>query len=252
MGIASLPGVIGYDSTSYGDGFADVYDEWYAEVTDVAATVSMVLGLAGPGGRVLELGVGTGRLAAPLAGAGLRVTGIDSSAAMLERIPTQPGGDEVVAICGDMVRDLPDEPFDVCLVAYNTLFNLQGATEQRACFEAVAERLRPGGRFVVEVIVPDPTAPAGGNVSVRSIAVDRVVLSVSDHRPHDQRTTGQFVELTESGGVRLRPWAIRWAPPDELDAMADSAGFVLEARFADMSRTPVTTDADQHVSIYRI
>ncbi len=241
----------GYDSTSYGDGFADVYDEWYANVTDVGATVRRMVGLVGAGGRVLELGVGTGRLAGPMAVAGLTVVGIDSSAAMLARIPSQPGGDRIVAICGDMVRDLPDGPFDACLVAYNTLFNLLDVTEQQRCFGAVAERLRPGGSFVVEAIVPDPAAPAGGDVSLRTMTADRVVLSVSDHRPAEQRTSGQFVELTEAGGVRLRPWSIRWAPPAELDAMAAAAGFDLAARFADMDGAVFDEHADHHVSIYR-
>lgn len=241
----------GYDSTSYGDGFADVYDEWYADVTDVGATVERLVELAGPAGRVLELGVGTGRLAAPMVGAGLRVVGIDSSAAMLARIPTQPGGEHITALLGDMVSDLPDGPFDACLVAYNTLFNLLDAAEQQRCFHAVAERLRPGGSFVVEAIVPDPAAPAGGDVSIRSMDADRVVLSVSDHRPDEQRTSGQFVELTEAGGVRLRPWSIRWAPPAELDVMAAAAGFVLAERFADMAGSTFDDHADHHVSIYR-
>jgi SAM-dependent methyltransferase len=243
--------VHGYDSTSYGDGFADVYDEWYANVTDVDATVRRMVELAGTGGHVLELGVGTGRLAAPMALAGLTVVGIDSSSAMLARVASQPGGDRVTTICGDMVRDLPEGPFDACLVAYNTLFNLLDAADQRRCFEVVAERLRPGGSFVVEAIVPDPTAPAGSDVSVRSMATDRVVLSVSDHRPDEQRTFGQFVELTEAGGVRLRPWSIRWAPPAELDAMAQIAGFELADRFADMAGSPFDEQVDHHVSIYR-
>ncbi|MGA9277511.1 class I SAM-dependent methyltransferase [Ilumatobacter sp.] len=242
----------GYDSASYGDGFADVYDEWYAEVTDVEGTVRTMVELAGSGGRILELGVGTGRLAAPMAAAGLQVVGVDSSAAMLTHIASKPGGERVTTILGDMVEDLPDGPFDACLVAYNTLFNLLDADAQRRCFHAVAARLRPGGRFVVEAIVPDPSAPAGGDVSVRSLAADRVVLSVSDHRPDDQRTSGQFVELTESGGVRLRPWAIRWAPPEELDAMALDAGLELVGRCADMAGTAYDSDADRHVSIYRI
>ena len=250
-GVGILPVVHGYDSTSYGDGFADVYDEWYAEVTDVAATVGRLVGLAGPSGRVLELGAGTGRLAAPMAVAGLEVVGIDSSAAMLARIAAQPGGEQVTALHGDMVRDLPDGPFDACLVAYNTLFNLLDAVDQQQCFRSVAERLRPGGAFVVEAIVPDLGAPAGGDVSVRSMTTDRVVLSVSDHRPAEQRTSGQFVELTEAGGVRLRPWSIRWAPPAELDAMAAAAGFELAERFADMAGAPFDDDADHHVSIYR-
>ena len=244
----------GYDSTSYGDGFADVYDDWYADVTDVAATVSRLLEVAGPRGRVLELGVGTGRLAIPMAQAGLDVVGIDSSAAMLAKLtersaPDVPG---LTSICGDMVDQLPDGPFDACLVAYNTIFNLVDSGAQRRCFSEVAARLRPGGCFVVEAIVPDDEAPSGRHVGVRSMSVDRVVLSVSDHRPTDQRTSGQFVEFTEAGGVRLRPWSIRWAAPAELDEMAAEAGFGVERRDADMAGTAFDEHADHHVTVYRL
>ncbi|MFK7919912.1 MAG: class I SAM-dependent methyltransferase [Ilumatobacter sp.] len=242
----------GYDSTSYGDGFADVYDEWYAEVTDVDATVQRVAALAGTGGRVLELGVGTGRLAIPMSHAGLDVVGIDSSSAMLERLTEHPDGHAVTIVRGDMVDDLPDGPFDVCLVAYNTIFNLVDQAAQQRCFQEVAARLRPGGTFVVEAIVPDTEAPTGSDVSVRSMSVNRVVLSVSDHRPDQQRTSGQFVEFTEAGGVRLRPWSIRWASPSELDDMAAVAGFVVDERFGDMSGTEFDDDAVHHVTVYRL
>lgn len=240
----------GYDSTSYGDGFADVYDDWYADVTDVDATVSRMVDLAGPGGRVLELGVGTGRLAVPMAAAGLQVVGIDSSEAMLVVLADRDA--PVTAVHGDMVDDLPDGPFDACLIAYNTIFNLLDAEDQRRCFARVATRLRPGGSFVVEAIVPDDEAPSGQHVSVRSMSVDRVVLSVSDHRPVEQHTSGQFVELTESGGVRLRPWSIRWAAPTELDAMATAAGFHVEQRWADMAGGPFDELGEHHVTVYRL
>ncbi len=244
----------GYDSTSYGDGFADVYDDWYANVTDADATVARMLDVAGRNGRVLELGVGTGRLAIPMARAGLQVVGIDSSEAMLAKLAEHAtaNGANVATVCGDMVDQLPDGPFDACLVAYNTIFNLLDADTQRSCFSEVAARLRPGGCFVVEAIVPDDEAPGGQNVSVRSMTVDRVVLSVSDHRPAEQRTSGQFVEFTESGGVRLRPWSIRWAAPAELDEMAAQAGFRVERRDADMAGTPFDDHADHHVSVYRL
>lgn len=247
----------GYDSTSYGDGFADIYDDWYAEVTDVDATVSRMLDVAGEAGRVLELGVGTGRLAIPMAAAGLDVVGIDSSEAMLaklaERVARMPAGSMPLhARRGDMVDDLPDGPFDACLVAYNTIFNLLDADAQRKCFFEVAARLRPGGRFIVEAIVPDDEAPTGQHVSVRSISVDRVVLSVSDHRPDEHRTSGQFVEFTETGGVRLRPWSIRWASPGELDEMAAAAGLRVESRDADMAGAPFDDRADHHVTVYRL
>jgi SAM-dependent methyltransferase len=165
---------------------------------------------------------------------------------------TSAGRTRVHAVCGDMVDDLPDGPFDACLVAYNTIFNLLDADAQRRCFSEVAARLRPGGRFVVEAIVPDDEAPTGQHISVRSMSVDRVVLSVSDHRPDEQRTSGQFVEFTESGGVRLRPWSIRWASPDELDEMAADAGLRVECRDADMAGAPFDDRADHHVTVYRL
>lgn len=245
----------GYDSTSYGDGFADIYDEWYSDVTDVDATVKKMVELAGPAGLVLELGVGTGRLAVPMSAAGLRVVGIDSSEAMLTKLAERNddnGAGDVTALCGDMVDDLPDGPFDACLVAYNTIFNLADADAQRRCFSEVAARLRPGGCFVVEAIVPDAEAPTGHDVSVRSMSVDRVVLSVSDHRPAEQRTSGQFVEFTESGGVRLRPWSIRWASPTELDEMAQAAGFHVEHRAVDMAGEAFDEHRDRHVTVYRL
>jgi SAM-dependent methyltransferase len=242
----------GYDDRSYGDGFADVYDDWYADVTDVDATVGRMLAVAGPDGRVLELGVGTGRLAVPMAAAGLQVVGVDTSTAMLQRLAERDPAGRIGVVCGDMVADLPDGPFEAALVAYNTIFNLRDDQQQLACFAAVAARLRPGGSFVVEAFVPDVEVPpaAGSDVSVRSLDVDQVVLSVSVNDPARQLIEGQFVQLSESGGVRLRPWSIRWATPDQLDEMADAAGLRLADRCADMSGTPFTDDSPHHVSVY--
>lgn len=248
----------GFERSTYGDAFADVYDDWYADVTDVGATVECVLGLAGAGGRVLELGVGTGRLAIPMAAEGLAVTGIDSSASMLARLTAADPDRAVETRLGDMVDDLPDDllyggsgvGFDVALAAYNTFFNLLGDDRQQSCFDAVARILAPDGRFVVEAYVPDRETSSGSDVTVRSISVDRVVLSVSRHERDTQRAAGQFIEITEAGGVTLRPWAIRWATPDELDTMATRAGLRLESRWADMAGTPFGTDSPHHVSVY--
>ena len=241
----------GYDSTSYGTGFADVYDEWYADVTNVDATVRRMLDLAGPAGSIVALGVGTGRIAVPLAAAGLVVTGVDSSEAMLERLRARTGAERVDAVLGDMVQDLPTGPFDVALVAYNTIFNLADADAQAACFAAVADRLGPGGCFVVEAFVPNVDARSSSSVTVRSIAADRVVLSVSQTDPTAQTATGQFVDITEAGGVRLRPWQVRWATPEQLDEMARAAGLRCDQRWADMSGAPFDEHSDHHVSVYR-
>ncbi|HSM67988.1 MAG TPA: class I SAM-dependent methyltransferase [Ilumatobacteraceae bacterium] len=242
----------GYDERSYGEGFADVYDDWYRGVSDVDATVDRMVSLAGPGGRVLELGVGTGRLAVPMAEAGLAVTGVDSSPAMLAKLAERDRSGSVDVVCGDMVDELPDGPFDVALVAYNTIFNLLDEETQRRCFAAVAERLAPGGAFVVEAFVPDVAthATTPTDVSVRSLSVDRVVLSVTVNTPDDQRAEGQFVELTETGGVRLRPWSIRWATPAQLDAMAAAAGLTLAERSEDMTMAPFDDASAAHVSVY--
>jgi SAM-dependent methyltransferase len=253
----------GYDATTYGRAFADVYDEWYEGVTDVESTVSTLTELAldrdgrvgewaGERARVLELGVGTGRLAVPLAtDARLEVVGVDTSEPMLDLLSIRDRDRRVETHLADMVDGLPDGPFDLVLVAYNTLFNLTGDGEQRRCFEAVAARLRPGGRLVVEAFLPDEPARDGDDISIRTMTADRVVLSISRQDAAGQRAEGQFVELTEAGGVRLRPWSIRYATPDQLDADALAAGLDLESRWADMARTPLGVDHDRHVTVYR-
>jgi SAM-dependent methyltransferase len=246
--------VQGYGPSSYGDRFADVYDDWYRGLSDVEVAVDALLELAGRG-PVLELGVGTGRLAIPLAragvGRGITVSGIDSSTAMLDVMRAKTGAELVDTHLGDMVDAMPDGPFELIFVAYNTLFNLADPDRQAGCFAAAAERLAPGGRFVVEAFVPDDPPRDGSAISVREMTVDRVVLSVSVHHPAEQLAEGQFVELTEAGTVRLRPWSIRYAPPDELDAMAASAGLQLEHRWLGFGDRDFRDGDERHVSTWR-
>jgi SAM-dependent methyltransferase len=238
--------VEGWRPESYGDAFADVYDDWYGGPADAA--VERLAALAGDG-PALELGVGTGRLALPLAATGLTVQGVDASAAMIDRLRAKPGGDLVRVTVGDMAADLPPGPFTLVFVAANTLFNLRSADAQRRCFRRVAERLAPGGRFVVEAFVPgEDTEPA--SIEVREVAPDRVVLSVARYDPPAQTADGQFVELTEAGGVRLRPWSIRWSTPAELDEMASAAALTLEHRWSTWEGAPFTAESDHHVSVF--
>lgn len=241
----------GYDDSTYGDSFADVYDDWYDDVSDVQATIATLLQL-GQSGPFLELGVGTGRLALALAATGVEVTGIDSSPLMLERLRGKSLEQKIhlTAIQGDMVDGLGDERFPVIFIAYNTIFSLQTAQRQEQLFHAVANRLCDGGSFVVEAIVPDPQRPAGSTVGVRSMRSDRVVLSADVHDPSNQHVDGQFVEFTESGGVRLRPWSIRYSYPDELDQMALQCGLRLKHRWTNMSQEPFTEQSETHVSVY--
>ena len=238
----------GYDASTYGDRFAEVYDDWYHDVTDADACVEAVARLAA-GGAVLELGVGTGRLAIPLGERGVDVTGVDASAAMLERLAAKPGGDRVHAVLGDMVAPpTGDRRFAVVLVAYNTLFNLIDVADQRRCLAEIAARLAPGGCLLVEAFVPEPGRIVEA-VAPRIITADRVVLAVSRSDPDAQEALGQYVDITEAG-IRLRPWHVRWSTPAQLDGMAAEVGLVLRDRWADWNGAAFDDDAPVHVSRY--
>ena len=157
-----LPGHDGYGADTYGESFADVYDDWYADVSDVDATVATIARLAGDG-PVLELGVGTGRLAIPLAAAGVRVVGVDASPSMLRLLADKPGADAVTVVLADMAHlaEGPGAeeiaaagPYTVAFAAFNTFFNLATPDDQRRCLEGVFDLLVPGGVLVIEGFVP--------------------------------------------------------------------------------------------------
>jgi SAM-dependent methyltransferase len=261
--------VDGYGPSTYGDRFADVYDDWYQGVSDVEATVARVAALAGPGGRVLELGAGSGRLAVPLAARGLEVWAVDASEAMLDRLRARSGGDRVHAVVDDMAAlaapplttppltgagtgASPDAGFAVVLCAFNTLFNLTDTDAQRRCLRRVRELLAPGGVLVVEAFVPPPGDEGGaavGAVEPRHIGLDEVVLTVSRLDPATHTITGQHVQITEAG-VRLRPWVLHFATPPELDALAAEAGLALVERHAGWHGEAFDDAADVHVSTY--
>ena len=245
----------GYDASTYGDRFADVYDDWYGDVTDAAASTERLAELVSEagGGPVLELGIGSGRLALPLARRGIEVHGIDASAAMLHRLRAKPGAEALRLTKGDMADLALDEapPFAVVFVAFNTFFNLGTADAQRRCMSRVAEMLAPDGFFVLEAFVPrDEDDATGGAVAPRRITADEVVLSVSQHDRGAQTISGQHVQLTEAG-IRLRPWHLRYAGPAELDTMAGTAGLELAWRRAGWDDRPFGPDAGVHVCAYR-
>jgi SAM-dependent methyltransferase len=250
-----MPDVEGYTATSYGDAFADVYDQWYPGVSDIAATVAVLERLArrsrARGARVLELGAGTGRLAIPLAQTGLAVTALDASAPMLARLRAADPDQRVETLQADMVDGLPPGPFDAVLVAYNTFFSgLLDPSRQRGCFAAVAARLAPKGSFVIEAFVPEDPPRSGDHVGIRSMTASAVVLSVSRHHPDHQQADGHFVELRDGEPVRLRPWAVRYATPAQLDEMAAGAGLSLQHRWEDVAGLPFGPQSPRHVSVY--
>lgn len=248
--------VEGYDASSYGRGFADVYDDWYADVSDIDATVEAVARLAAGTGsrRVLELGVGTGRLALPLATRGLAVVGVDASPEMLDRLREKDATGGVHAVLGDMAKvgelDIGG-PVGVAFAAFNTFFNLTTRAEQVACLRGCARHLVPGGRVAIEAFVPpEPGTAPNSVVSPRTIAADHVVLTVARRDEAAQTIAGQHIEISEAG-IKLRPWMVRYAAPRELDEMAAEAGLTLVRRDADWRGTPFDDTSTAHVSLYR-
>ncbi len=245
----------GYGASSYGDAFADVYDDWYAELGDVSKCVEAVCDVVGDRtdslgsrGLVLELGVGTGRLAVPLQQAGIEVVGLDASSAMLAQLATNAAPDHLPAVQGDMARLPLRGPFTCVLVGFNTLFNLTTEAAQRALFREVARVLAPGGFFVAELFVParEDDVP-DAVVEPAQVSVDRVVLTASIRDRAAQVVEGQHIEITEAG-IRLRPWSIRYASPDQLDEMATAAGLALAHRHGSWDGAAFTEQHDAHVS----
>ena len=246
----------GYDAATYGDRFAEVYDDWYDDPAGTDAAVTRLRALAdevvrpGASPTLLELGVGTGRLALPLAAAGVAVTGLDASGAMLERLTGKPGAESVRAVEGDMAGPLPDGPFDLVVVARNTLFNLTTEAAQRACLTDVARVLAPDGRLVVEAFVPTDEAGPTSSVEVRHIGAEGVLLFVDRHDPIAGESWSSYVDIRPDG-VAFRPCHVRYLRPAALDRLAEDAGLVLDARHADWADAPFDDEATHHISTYR-
>ncbi len=242
-----------YIASSYGDAFAEVYDEWYGPSTlvassDVTTTVATLVALAGRG-PALELGVGTGRLAIPLAATGVALHGVDASQKMLDRLRQKPGHERVTTSCGDMATDLPAGPFSLIFVAINTFFNLTTLDDQLRCLRAVAARLGPQGVFVIEAFVPDSSF-SGHDLTLRSVDSSGVTLMASYNDPAQQTVVGHMIELRDGMLPRLKPWRVRYASPDQLDALAADCGLYRVERWADWSRCAFLESSTHHVSVY--
>jgi SAM-dependent methyltransferase len=239
----------GYRPETYGDRIADVYDALMTVLPDPADCADRLAELAGPG-PALELGIGTGRVALPLASRGVEVHGIDASEAMVERLRAKPGGDAITVTFGDFA-DVPVEgSYPLVYVVFNTFFSLLTQEDQVRCFAAVAGHLALGGAFVVTGFVPDQTLhPGGQSVRTVQLGLDQVRLDAALHDPVAQRVDFQHVVLS-GGGIRLYPGAVRYAWPSELDLMARLAGLRLRERWGGWRREPFDRASGGHVSVY--
>lgn len=240
-----------HDPGRYGRSFAEVYDRWYPG-GDEGAVVEHLTRLLPAGARVLELGVGTGRLAIPLADAGFEVSGLDASEEMLAQLEAK-AGSRVRAVRGDAAEpaEWPPGPFSAVLAGCNLLLNLSDPHAQRRCVHQAAEVLAPGGVLVVELQRLAGALTGRPELEVRTVEEDVVVLIATCGDPTTGVVTGNHVELRDGQPVRLRPWTIRVLDLAELDGWCSDAGLTLEGRFADHTGAPDDGTATTTVSVFR-
>jgi SAM-dependent methyltransferase len=234
----------------FGERVASSYDESSAEMFEasvVDATVGFLAGLAG-GGRALELGIGTGRIALPLARRGVPVYGIDLSTRMVARLRAKPGGDAIGVTIGDFATTRVDGAFAVAYLVFNTIMNLTTQEAQVACFRNVAAHLAPGGCFVIEVGVPElQRLPPGQTVVPFHVSPTCWAFDIYDVAT--QAMSSNYVQVVDGRG-EYRSIPFRYVWPAELDLMARLAGLRLRERWAGWAREPFTSASGQHVSVW--
>jgi hypothetical protein len=233
----------------FGEEVAGRYDEagGMFDPAVVTPVVDLLAQLAG-GGRTLELAIGTGRIALPLATRGVSVAGIDNSPAMVERLRAKPGADRVDVTIGDMSTTRVPGEFSLVYLVFNTIFNLVTQDAQVACFENAAAHLDHGGVFVIETGVPDLQLLPRGQTIV-PFRVDPGGMGFDVYDVLTQRFSSQHFEF-EDGRVRASPVEFRYAWPAELDLMARIAGLKLRDRWAGWRREEFTALSRSHVSVY--
>jgi SAM-dependent methyltransferase len=234
----------------FGERTAATYDESSADMFDARAVepaVEVLAELAG-GGRALELGIGTGRIALPLSRRGVAVHGIDLSRAMVARLRAKPGGDAIGVTIGDFATTSVDGTFSVAYLVFNTIMNLTTQAAQVACFRNVAAHLEPGGCFVIEVRVPElRRLPPGQSVLPWLVSPARSVWYSYDVATQAMR--GHYVEIADGRGAYSSiPFRYVW--PSELDLMGELAGLRLRERWDGWTREPFTSESRQHVSTW--
>ncbi|MEU7759559.1 class I SAM-dependent methyltransferase [Micromonospora aurantiaca (nom. illeg.)] len=217
---------------------------------DPAPAVDFLAPLA-EGGPVLELAVGTGRVALPLAARGLTVEGVEASPEMVAHLRAKPGGADMPVTVGDMADVPVPGPYRLVFLVFNTLFNLVSEERQAACFRNVARVLAPGGAFVIETFVPDPADfDRDEQVQVREVTEDSATIRMHRYDRAAQTFVRQTVTF-DAAGVHLKPFAMRYAWPEQIDELAERAGLRLTERYADWDRSSFDADSRSHISVYR-
>ena len=239
-----------HDDGYFDERVAARYDESAAEMFDPAVVepvVDFLVELAGSG-RALELGIGTGRIALPLAQRGVPVHGIELSKAMVARLRAKPGGEDICVTIGDFATTAVDGTFSAAYLVFNTIMNLTTQAEQVACFRNVAAHLEPGGCFVVEVGVPELQRLPPGE-TIRAFHVSESRWGFDEYDVANQGLTSHHFEIVD-GRVERLSIPFRYAWPAEFDLMAELAGMRLPDRLSGWKREPFTSESRKHVSIW--
>lgn len=241
----------GYDPAAYGRAVAEEYDALYRTVPGTEETVAALADLSA-GGPILEMGIGTGRLALPLAERGITVAGIEGSQEMVEQLRRKPGGQDVQVEVGDFAEVLVEGEFAVVVLALHTIFGLPSPEHQIRCFQNAARHLGPGGVFVIEARVIDPADFRGGQaLEPRFADTDQVELQVQRFDAVTQRMDVTNIHLS-SAGVQLNSYVNQYTTPREFDLMARIAGLRLRERWEDWLHEPFTAHSRRHVSVYEL
>jgi SAM-dependent methyltransferase len=237
------------DPASYGDRWAAVYDEEHASL-DPTPAVNLLAELA-DGGPVLELGIGTGRVAIPLLRRGVEVHGIEASQAMVAQLRKKLHGEELPVTLGDMADVRVDGSYEVVFAVFNTFFSLLEQDRQMTCFANVARVLAPSGVFVLECAVPDTSRFENGGQDVRvwGVEPDVVHVEAAVHDRDNQRVRAQHLAVRREA-IQILPVAYRYVWPSELDLMAAMGGFRLRHRWSGWTGQPFTGSSRAHVSVY--
>src|ERR671936_2433520 len=233
----------------FGEPVAQRFDERYADQAAPAVVdpiVDFLVDLA-RGGAALELGVGTGRIALPLAKRGVRVHGIELSEAMVARFRAKAGAEQVEVTIGDFVTTTVDGAFAVAYLVANTIMNLTTQDEQVACFQNVAAHLEPGGCFVIEVLVPGLQRLLPGE-TFQLFDVSPTHVGFDEYDVVRQGLVSHHYWIEDGKVERFSP-PFRYAWPSELDLMARLAGMTLRERYAGWKREPFTSESAKHVSV---
>lgn len=240
-----------HDDGYFDERVAASYDDSEAEMFDPAVVGPVVdlLGELAGDGRALELGIGTGRIALPLAARGVPVVGIELSEAMAARLRAKPGAEAIGVTIGDFATTKVDGSFSLAYLVFNTIMNLTTQAAQVACFRNVASHLEPGGLFVVEVGVPElRRLPPGETFQVFHASETR--WGFDEYEVAIQGLTSHHLEMVDGKLERLSiPFRYVW--PSELDLMAQLAGMELRARWGGWSKEPFTSESRMHVSVWR-